>query len=613
MIRFLTVCLSFFTSFYAYGDTQIEIGKQAVRAGDWVEIPIKLETKDKIIGVQFDVFVPLDEIATIDTKKCFSETFAKYSFAGCGQQKAPNADVIRYFLISDDFSPLPSGELTKLRLQVKQSAYSGRYPITIAEKTLQAFDVSSDEYTVKSQAGLLVINGQSASRRPAVKPNTLFENGKFSSASRRPTSLSSHTIVENWETVAKNPKTLHVNLPDGEKLVFHRKTFKPKKGFVPRIGSDEELPNPNIKPEERQFFWYGKAKGAEMGLTIHNGVGGGFITTADASYSINGSFSKTKIEEIDRNKQKEQLCLSVPQKKRFANYVKPLQSKLNFDNSSFTSRSSANHTIRVLVMYTNQARNDSGGQAGIDLLVQQSMNQLNQAVDNSMIDNVNFELAETALLPGFYSTITAPDDYDGYRNILSSLRVNSFVNSLRNSVKADLVVTMIRNSAGTNGSVPLPACGLAFLQMENCSDDFPNTAEYCSVGNAHNAFAYAAVSVDCAISNIRHSFAHEVGHLLGLQHQRSAVPSSVWERAITPYSFAYGVSYGAQPFHTLMWSSFGSEPHYLNFSSPNVKINGQFSGITNSADNARALLFSAPTVERYREAFNARIFEDSFE
>jgi Metallo-peptidase family M12B Reprolysin-like/FG-GAP-like repeat len=120
--------------------------------------------------------------------------------------------------------------------------------------------------------------------------------------------------------------------------------------------------------------------------------------------------------------------------------------------------------------------------------------------------------------------------------------------------------------------------------------------------NSFEAFAFSVVAVNCATGN--YTFGHELGHNMGLQHDRADAPAN----GVFPFSHGYvDVPHG---FRDIMGvaASCGGCTRIQNFSNPNVTFNGFPTGVPQSspqsADAAASLNATAFTVANWRAQIN---------
>ena len=149
------------------------------------------------------------------------------------------------------------------------------------------------------------------------------------------------------------------------------------------------------------------------------------------------------------------------------------------------------------------------------------------------------------------------------------------VHALRNAYGADLVSLVIEETS---------LCGLAWLMSTE--------------SNSFQALAFSVVARICATGNF--SFGHELGHNMGLQHDRVDAPAD----GVFPFSHGYvDTPHGFRDIMGLA-SSCGGCMRIQNFSNPNVMFNNFPTGVSQSspqsADAAASLNATAFTVANWR-------------
>lgn len=216
--------------------------------------------------------------------------------------------------------------------------------------------------------------------------------------------------------------------------------------------------------------------------------------------------------------------------------------------------------IDVLVVYSTAVKNNVGGDAPAQALAQSAIDSANTAYINSKIrQRLRLVHSEENV---YTETSSASTD-------LSNLRSNATIAAMRNTYNADLV-SMISESTGV--------CGIGYLL---------NTLG----GSPTNGFTVTVRS--CAVGNL--SFAHELGHNMGDQHNPENGSGPI-------FSYSYG-HYLNGSYRTVMsyadpCTSGCNRVAY--FSNPSIYYLGQPTGIDNQRDNVRSMEQTADVVAAYR-------------
>lgn len=249
--------------------------------------------------------------------------------------------------------------------------------------------------------------------------------------------------------------------------------------------------------------------------------------------------------------------------RQIARMIEPLESRRLL---------SANPSIvDVLVVYTPAAETGAGGLAAIHSRIVQSIADANQALANSQI-NVTLRLVHSEGITYTESGTLATD--------LARLQnsADGFVDSvaaLRDTYGADLVSLFV-NSGDT--------AGLGYVMTDPLAT---NNAD----------FGFSVVQQQFAAAP-NYTFAHEVGHNFGANHDRANATSA----GAYPYSYGYRFSVNGQTYHDIMAFDPGTRiPYYSN---PNITYQGVAIGVAddlpNAADNARTINQTGPLVAAYR-------------
>jgi peptidyl-Asp metalloendopeptidase len=215
--------------------------------------------------------------------------------------------------------------------------------------------------------------------------------------------------------------------------------------------------------------------------------------------------------------------------------------------------------IDVLVVYTTATKNFLGGDAQAQAHAQAAIDATNTAYRNSRIrQRVRMVHSQEFV----YTETTGSAD-------LAALRSNATIQALRNTHQADLVAEI---------SEVTGLCGIGYLMGA-------------AGGNQNNGFTVTARS--CAVGNL--SFAHELGHNMGSQHNPENGSGPTF-----PYSFGHYVNGSYRTVMSYVDPCTAGCTRVPYFSNPNVIFNGAPTGINNARDNARSINNTADVIAGYR-------------
>lgn len=233
--------------------------------------------------------------------------------------------------------------------------------------------------------------------------------------------------------------------------------------------------------------------------------------------------------------------------------VTPIVRDAKFDEAAAAKAIS---TVRVMVVYTQAAANAVGNTlTKANLAITES----NQSFANSGV-NVRFELA--GQYTNSYVSAGFDTDLSRFRGTTDGY-LDSY-HATRNSIAADVNVLIITDPA---------YCGLGYL-------------------NSNAASAFSVVGNTCMTGY--YSFAHEIGHNFGAQHDPATSTN-------TTYPYGHGYWGPGNAWRTIMAYSCGSNCPRLNYwSNPNVTYNGSPMGTAATSNNARVLNERATTVAAFR-------------
>ena len=297
--------------------------------------------------------------------------------------------------------------------------------------------------------------------------------------------------------------------------------------FVLQFGK-QNLTIQKDRIEERgvnNFNFSGKNKeGVNVFFTVLNNDIQGIIETQDAIFSIK-TIGKDEyaIVKVDQSKMVE-ACAHIDDEHHGNQETIVDSGSFDFNNNVsddlFATRTLFECRVRVLVLYTPAAR---GSVFNINNTILASIDDANQSFINSNI-NYRLELAYAGLT-SYTEALPNPAPNNNLDPITTDL--NRFrnkndgymdeVHSLRDKYSADVCVLLARRTDW---------CGLAK-----------------DVGVSEED-AFCLVDVLCAVDN--HSFAHEIGHLLGCRHDTYVDNSS------KPFAHGHGYVYSPGNWRTIM-------------------------------------------------------------
>ena len=219
--------------------------------------------------------------------------------------------------------------------------------------------------------------------------------------------------------------------------------------------------------------------------------------------------------------------------------------------------------IDVLVVYPSSL---TSVVTDVKALATLAVAETNQAYVNSQV-NIQMNLVGTEL-------ISYSEAGKTYNQMLDDMAVQADIKTKRDALGADVVIMLTTNKA---------YCGMSWV--------------YPSEFTAHGVVAY-----NCATGY--YSFAHEIGHIQGLNHDPINEPGT--------YPFAYGHGYqstnSSPNWRTIMaYNCANGCPRIKYFSNPNVNYNGLAMGTPTVSDNARVLNETAARVSAFRSTVTAPI------
>lgn len=254
-----------------------------------------------------------------------------------------------------------------------------------------------------------------------------------------------------------------------------------------------------------------------------------------------------------------------------------------YDREKAQDRDNGNCDVRCLVLYTNNARNTEGSITAINNRVNLAIHQTNQALRNSDVDRCQLKIELVGVQ--FFDFEEGSNDMG---EDIRRFRDNDLdeVNALLDLSEADIVILMTDGDYGGT-------FGVAFVGP---NDELP----------------IALVETGAATTG-RFTFAHEVAHLFGAQHDDSPVPGIPHGHNFKTGNFLPCI-FGARQ-RTILNRAGNNDIRIQHYSNPDVEYDDKKTGKENKRDNAQQLRNTACIVAQFRtteEPFSLSIGGDAY-
>ncbi len=364
----------------------------------------------------------------------------------------------------------------------------------------------------------------------------------------------------------KNRQPIAIEIVEGKTLTFIPKRLQTRK-------------------EEGGFSWVGKSEDgkAKAILSVRNGVMVGTVTCKDGKYKLYPENTHYKVTKVDPN-------MAIPfhddtiVQESEASSDEPQES----DDEVQASEASSTDSIVTLLVYYTQALEDKYG-VNTQAMIQANLDLAKDAYIDSDTE-INLQVVMLKKVPVGTSLSRAnPDDLN---DLLNNLRLDGLVRYERELYGADAVTVFSR----------YPDSGYCGLGQTTYYDLSSLVDAYSSV-HIKPSSEYGYYCPDL-------TFAHELGHNFGCQHDSENADGAMYD-----YAYGYDVAdggtdnYGNPTYHFATIMSYDS-PGISFFSNPD--INDSTSGIAigdaSTADNARTI-----RENKYKMADNSEQISEALE
>lgn len=369
-------------------------------------------------------------------------------------------------------------------------------------------------------------------------------------------------------------RPVRMPIPDGRSIDFAPDGFAMREGF----SVDEETGQIIISddPNELSYYWHGRNGRDHLAITVVRGTVAARLHTPVAGYSIQREGREHQYRSINMALLNQGAC-KRPITGRELTALTPRPKHAERQPTSAAAASSAppqaikpaapaatpKFTVHIdlLFYYTDQAallldpsydpvNNPGPALAMLQARAQQYIDEVNQTLQNSgMTRHISFRQAGSVTrLMKWPNTIdpydeaetNAPTPFDRFTTHLFQMR-NVDINPSspqppnRLTYQADLAVLMVADMGDPNATPPLPQFGAAFFQNAQCDGSL------CGVGVGLNYGPWGFGVVSIAEETQRFTFSHEIGHMLGADHDY--VPpngATTWPHIAQEFSHSYG-------------------------------------------------------------------------
>lgn len=327
-------------------------------------------------------------------------------------------------------------------------------------------------------------------------------------------------------------------------MTVRRKFWSPRAGYVSKLVGDGPeviwLPDPHAKPEEFAWRWYGKSDGYTVAITFDHGRVAGRIWAPGAKYALDPIRLNTELRLS--NSDWWQLHPPIVQPERpVSEMLRPeglSPSGPTWDRYCTGLLPTSASTIDVLIMYTDAVLSEYGSHESVFSAMWDALEDANQSLRNSSVWSVSFFLRGVEPVPDSFTYDSASIDlalnrlagvsgtttaYPGWIYV-----GNPAVASRRNATLSDVVALARIEPPET---FPL-SCGVAFAQrVYNFGDG------WIEPGPEFERKSYLVFNPQCRVDRL--NLAHELGHILGMEHDPNNSSRPWYSDPSCPWSFGH--------------------------------------------------------------------------